>query len=228
MARLTKTQMAMYAAAAGLPNPMLWGAIGMAESSGRTDVVNSIGCVGLWQINQPVHVRNHPKWTVAWLKNPLNNARAAKVIYESSGYGAWEAYTSGAYKQYYNKNAVLPAGWMDDFKDGFKDGWDFGPGLEDLWDGDGLSDDWDLNPPDTGLGEVAGGLSDIAGFMAKAGNWISNAQNWVRIGYVVGGGLLVLVGVQMVIRGQAVSTASKALGGTAGRAVKRAKKGGTA
>src|ERR1044071_8543890 len=102
MATLTTAQMETYAALAGLPNPPLWAAIGRAESGGRTDVVNSIGCVGWLQINQPVHVKSHPTWTQAWLKDPANNARAAQEIYDAQGLGAWETYPNGAYKAYYN------------------------------------------------------------------------------------------------------------------------------
>lgn len=70
-----------------------WLAIARAESSLRTDVVNnSTGAVGLFQINQPVHVRAHPTWTTSWLKDPGNNVAAARVV--SSGWtntGPWVA-----------------------------------------------------------------------------------------------------------------------------------------
>ena len=92
MPTLSQTQIAMYARAAGLPgDPDVWAAVAMAESSGRTDIVNSIGCVGLWQINQPVHVKRHPTWTVRWLSDPMNNAKAAKAIYASHAPQPWEA-----------------------------------------------------------------------------------------------------------------------------------------
>ena len=52
MATLTYDQLVQVARAGGLPGDAdMWAAVAMAESSGRTDVVNSIGCVGLWQIN---------------------------------------------------------------------------------------------------------------------------------------------------------------------------------
>ena len=91
---LSYDQIVQVARAGGLPGDKdMWAAVAMAESSGRTDVVNSIGCVGLWQINQPVHIKTHPTWTVAWLQNPVNNAKAAAVIYRAQGMKAWEAYT---------------------------------------------------------------------------------------------------------------------------------------
>lgn len=74
-------------------------AVALAESSGRVEVVNSIGCVGLWQINQPVHVVAHPLWTRAWLQHAKNNARAAHVLSNDGvTWHPWAAYTSGAYR----------------------------------------------------------------------------------------------------------------------------------
>ncbi len=74
-------------------------AVALAESSGRTDVVNSIGATGLWQILQPVHVKANPTWSKEWLKNPQNNARAAyKISSSGTNWKPWEAYTNGAYR----------------------------------------------------------------------------------------------------------------------------------
>lgn len=205
MATLSQGQIAMIARAAGLPgDPNVWAAVAMAESSGRTDVVNSIGCVGLWQINQRAHVKAHPTWTVAWLKNPLNNAKAAKVIYADQGWGAWEAYTGpdgrgsdGPWKDYQGKGGAVPAGWWDDFKDGFGDGFDLGPGPEDLFDGGTGNDGIDSLGA---LGDVATGVGTIAEAVQKAAVWMGEAKNWVRIGYVVGGGLLVAMGLAIVAK----------------------------
>lgn len=103
MTTLTLRSIARVAYQAGFKGDALVTAtaIAFAESSGRVEVVNSIGCVGLWQINQPVHVAAHPKWTRAWLQNAANNAAAA---YELSNGGTrwspWSVYTSGAYKKH--------------------------------------------------------------------------------------------------------------------------------
>lgn len=185
---LTLEQMAMYAKAAGLPNPAKWAAIGMAESSGRAGTVNEIGCVGIWQINQPVWVKDQPSWTVSWLKDPANNARAAKVVYGKQGFGAWQAYTDGSWRQYYKPSMVQQAGWLDDFWDGMKDGWDFGPGPEDLNDDDGFSDD--------NLEGNYGAISDLGDFY----DLVTNPHNWVRLAYIVGGAVLVGIGLNVVIR----------------------------
>lgn len=201
---LTQPQIAQVARAGGLPgDPDVWSAIAMAESSGRTDVVNSIGAVGLWQINQPVHVRAHPTWTVRWLQNPVNNAKAAAVIYRGQGFQAWEAYTGpdgagsdGPWRNYYKKGSggTVPVSWWDDFWDGFGEGFDVGPGPEDLWDG-GMSND-----PGASIGDVATGVGAIAEAVQKTAAWLGNSRNWVRVGYVVGGGLLVAMGLSIIAR----------------------------
>lgn len=213
MATLSQSQIYTIAVITGMPNPKVMAAIAMAESSGRTDVVNSIGCVGLWQINQPVHVKANPKWTRQWLQNPFNNALAAKKILASQGLRAWEVYTNGMYAKYLNKtvavdqtaiqtgsslgiqpgSTVTQAGLWDDFWDGLKKGWDFGPGPEDLGDGGTGNDPGIDDVPVVGEAKAtAEALLGIAETLQKAGAWMSKAENWVRVGYVAGGSLLVI------------------------------------
>lgn len=180
MATLTQGQIQAVAVAAGLPNAALMAAIAMAESSGRTDIVNSIGCVGLWQINQPVHISSHRTWTVAWLKNPLNNATAAKSLLNVQGLSAWQAYTNGAYLKYYK--GTVPAT----------------PNAPQ-----GASDiimapiNIVTSAADSALG-AATGINRVAQVLSSAGNWISQASNWVRIGYVIGGIVLAVVGLATI------------------------------
>jgi peptidoglycan hydrolase-like protein with peptidoglycan-binding domain len=75
-------------------------AIAMAESSNNPSIVNEIGCVGLFQINEPVHGELLSRLGITDLTDPLQNARAAKAIYDEQGLGAWEVYTKGSYSQY--------------------------------------------------------------------------------------------------------------------------------
>lgn len=244
MPTLTYQQIVQVARAGGLPgDPEVWAAIAMGESSGRTDIINSIGCVGLWQINQPVWVKDHPSWTVAYLQNPINNARAAHVVYNAQGFSAWQAYTGpsgsgsdGPWRQYYqtmSSNSVQPASWWNDFWHGFKKGWNTGPGPK-LGDPNGAD-----APPDItgGLGDVATGVGTIAEGVTKTATWLGNAKNWERIAYVVGGGVLVLLGLTIVARplitgtpvGRAANVAKAAVTTTKARgreriAAKKAKK----
>lgn len=194
MATISQSQVYTIALLAGLPQPKVMAAVAMAESSGRTDVVNSIGCVGLWQINQPVWVKQYPKWTVKWLQNPLNNASAAKVIYAAQGFKAWEAYTNGAYSQYLNKAVTEDTNLKNEAKTAGWDWYDFGDPLGVLPDPNTKTEGW------SDVGGVTQGIGDIAGFLAKAGNWISNGENWLRILYVMGGAALFIGGATVIAR----------------------------
>lgn len=237
---LSQSQIAQVARAGGLPgDPGVWAAIAMAESSGRTDVVNSIGCVGLWQINQPVHVKSHPTWTVKWLQNPVNNAKAAAVIYRGQGFSAWEAYTGpdgtgsdGPWRQYYKGSGgtgATAADWSwddiigdgDDFKRGYENPFGLGDWLEE-W---GMRPDYEedfQSDPLGGIGDLAKGVGTIAEAVAKTAVWLGNAQNWVRIGYVVGGGLLVAMGLSIVAKPLLSATPAGQVAKKAGGAAKKA------
>jgi hypothetical protein len=194
MATLTQPQIEMVARAAGLPgDPKVWAAVAMAESSGVTTAKNpASGTYGLWQIH-PVHRKEHPTWTEKWLADPVNNARAAAVVYAQQGWGAWEAYTSGAY-QHYLKQPVTSGGTVSqaDWQDWLKGLIPLGPGgliLPEELGGTGAID---------GALDVAEGVGSIAEAVQKAGTWMSQPKNWVRIAYVWGGGFFVLVGVYVI------------------------------
>lgn len=240
MATLTQDQIVQVARAGGLPgDPQIWAAVAMAESSGRTDVINSIGCVGLWQINQPVHIRTHPTWTVKWLQNPVNNAKAAAVIYRQQGWSGWEAYTGpdgkgsdGPWRQYYKGSTSSGGGStvtpVFDFNDPFglwPDDWGDAP---DSIGGDTLNDWFDTEDGSTdrsiapGIGDVATGIGTIAEAVTKSAVWLGNPRNWVRVGYVAGGALLVGMGLSIVAKplmaGTPAGRIAKAAGGMAKKA----------
>lgn len=94
MSAIEIAQVAVNAGFKGKNTVQLATAIALAESSGNATVINSIGATGLWQINQPVHVKAHPTWTKQWLQNPNNNAKAAYVLSNGGkNWTPWEAYT---------------------------------------------------------------------------------------------------------------------------------------
>lgn len=213
MPTLTQQQIVQVARAGGLPgDPQIWAAVAMAESSGRTDVVNGIGAVGLWQINQPVHVKEHPTWTVAYLQNPVNNARAAATVYRKEGWNAWEAYTGpdgkgsdGPWRQFYKPSSSSTVTPVFDWNDPFNlwpDAWGDAPGS---LGGDTLND-WGNTDGSTsksiapGISDVATGIGTIAEAVQKTAAWLGNSKNWVRIGYIAGGGVLVLLGLSIVAK----------------------------
>lgn len=202
MATLTQSQVYTIALLAGLPDAKKMAAIAMAESSGRTDVVNSIGCVGLWQINQPVHVKANPQWTQEWLKNPVNNAMAAKKILASQGLKAWEVYTNGMYLKYMGKPVQKEAGSLEEVQQAsWWDPLNLLPG-----GGDGSV----LTPGLEGVGDIADSVWGIAESMQKAAVWMAQPKNWLRIAYINIGGFIAIAAV--------ISIASKT---KAGAAVKR-------
>lgn len=213
----TQAEMQLYAAAAGLPDPALMAAIGMAESGGRATVVNSIGCVGLWQINQPVWMKQHPSWTVAWLKVPLNNARAAKVVYDAQGLTAWEAYTNGSYQKFYHGSSTAsaepttqlasytaPDGTQIDLTQpppgytqaGWKDLLRVLPPYElyKLYKGDPVPD-----LPNSIGGVDLSGLNAVGAGVEASANWLANPRNWIRVAYVVVGAAVAIVGLSHII-----------------------------
>lgn len=104
--RLTASEIAQYAAAAGFEGDDLPVAvsIALAESSGKTDAYNpetaantpeGLGSVGLWQI----YLKVHPEYTREQLLDPRSNAFAAYSVYRQAGnsFRPWSTYKSGAY-----------------------------------------------------------------------------------------------------------------------------------
>lgn len=89
---------------------ILMAAVGMAESTGRTDVVNNNPATGdnsfgLWQINMigslgPSRMAKYGLRSFDDLKDPETNARVMSDILGSSGINAWGAYKDKRYLQY--------------------------------------------------------------------------------------------------------------------------------
>ena len=109
---LNQEQIARAARAAGFPEDKVatMTAIAMAESSGRSGVINDTPSTGdlsygLWQINMigdmgPERRKLFGIKSNEELLDPITNARAAYKIYELQGYGAWSVYKSGKYRDY--------------------------------------------------------------------------------------------------------------------------------
>lgn len=88
----SQAEMAQLWIAAGGPasQAQIAGAVGMAESRGDSQIVNSIGATGLMQI--------HPAEPGSL--DPLTNMRQAVRKWNERGWLPWEAYTNGNYKQF--------------------------------------------------------------------------------------------------------------------------------
>lgn len=101
--RLPPEAVLMIAQMVGFPDPKLAAAIAMAESNGRTAIVNSTTreqSVGLWQIN----MKAHRSYTLEQLIDPMQNAQAAfKISKGGTNWKPWGAYTDGRYMQWFGK-----------------------------------------------------------------------------------------------------------------------------
>lgn len=214
MTKWTRSQVRVMALGAG------WGArsedvswVVMAESGGDDKIVNSIGCVGLLQVNQPVHVTAHPKWTRTWLQDPLNNLTAGKILFDAAGKSFSQPWADSKHK------GGIPEGWgphvsaaaggtggatqaADDPCADLK-----GTPAYDYCKKNGAEDQVvPLDPDDPGAGaggsilDLANQIGRIAQSVAKAGNWLANPENWVRIAYVGGGAVLALVAVNVIVQ----------------------------
>ena len=103
MARLSYVQIAQVARKAGFTGNSLIiaTAVGMAESSGSATVINRLGCVGIWQIYRKMHQPTYRHWTVQWLQNPYNNAKAAWILSkQGKNWRPWVVYTKGTYRKH--------------------------------------------------------------------------------------------------------------------------------
>lgn len=194
--------MTVYAATVGFPYPKLMAEVGNAESGGDPNIVNGIGAVGVLQILQPVHVKDHPSWTVSYLKNPLNNFKAGKVLWDA-------AYKTGG-------SGLEP--WADSKDKGNGGGWGKTQAYKDyqasVTESGGTHGNGGSLGGIDGLGNGLGGtdlmggldgLGSIASGLGKAGGWMGNPRNWLRVFYVLAGGAVVTVVIATAAGGQKVT-----------------------
>lgn len=205
--------MQFYALNAGFPYPAIIAQVGANESNGDTNIVNSIGATGWLQILQPTHVKSHPSWTSSWLKKPLNNAVAAKVLWDADikaggdGLGPWEASRNKgahggwgktqAYTDFKNKTVSHSAGPIGQAVDGISGA------ANSVADAASAAADAVTAPVD--------GLKTIAQAITNGAKWGSNPSNWVRIAYVLGGvGIVGFIAVNMAKGSPTVQAATAA------------------
>jgi hypothetical protein len=101
--KLSPTQIYQLAVQAGfsITDAVTATAIAMAESGGQTNVINSIGATGLWQIYDGQQVADPSSARARALSDPLTNAREAYAKYVASqktscgGWWPWASYDEG-------------------------------------------------------------------------------------------------------------------------------------
>lgn len=203
-------------------------AVALAESSGRYWVVNSIGCVGLWQINVPVH----KQWNTGDMKDPAKNAAAAMTQYKRAGnkWTPWEAYTGpdgrgsdGPYTAQMGRARIAAAqikggGAVDVDQDVTGGGGINSASFETISGGavpaNALEDflrglmgglvDNSLGALE-GTAAIGGGIVSIAKAalavsvaVTRGAAWVAEPRNWLRVVEVLGGGAALFIGLKML------------------------------
>jgi len=174
VATLSDSQIAGAAKAAGFSGSNLAKAvaIALAESSGNPNAHNAVppdNSYGLWQINMlgsmgPARRKQFGLSSNEQLFDPVTNAKAAYAIASGGkNFRLWSSYTSGAYLRYMSR-ANKAAG-----------------------------------NPDTSVSQAGfeqTGLGDVLSFPGKIVDFfefLTDPNTWLRLGLIVGGGVLVAV-----------------------------------
>jgi hypothetical protein len=217
----TQTEMYSLAIAQGLTpaRARIAAAVGMAESSGNpkahnTNAGTGDNSYGLWQINMLGKLA--PERLVLFgiksndeLFDPQTNARAMRILSANGAdFSPWSAFKSGAYKEHLN---VPVTDQTDDplWKDILK----------------AISPAYAIGSSAGGtVSDVGQGLGSIVETVNKSARWISNSENWIRVGYVVGGSVMIIVGLVTMVSSTSVGKAAMNLV-PAGRVANLAKKG---
>jgi len=170
-------------------------AVALAESSGRTKVVNSIGCcVGLWQINYKVH-----GLTKTAMQDPAQNAAAAfKISGSGTNWNPWTVYKTGAYKIY--MPTATAAAKAIRANSGSSGGQSLADDIVDFGDPFGISD------------PVTEAAVSFFQPIAAVKDWISDRNNIFRIVKVMSGVGLIAIGAVVVAKPIVGSVASGAVG----------------
>lgn len=109
MTQLSDRQMAGYLKAAGFPASALATgvAVGLAESGGRTDALNTANRNGSWDAGF-MQINSIHGYSQAALFNPVTNAAAAFKIWTAAGgrWTPWSTYNSGSFRVYLARGSV--------------------------------------------------------------------------------------------------------------------------
>lgn len=200
MANYNRAQLEEIAKQGGFKDyaAFVWSFIALAESEGDPTSVNKnkdgTTDVGLWQINS-IHWKSHG-WTEAWLKDPINNARAAYALAKDAAGGKKgdDAIEAGSTPWNASKESHGDyKGWQERMRD-----WSSG-NLKGGIFGEGNTGEQEVRIPIVSdIADAAQTTTDAAvgaiKFAGKTAVWVGNPRNWLRVGYVVGGLALVIAG----------------------------------
>jgi hypothetical protein len=150
-------------------------AVALAENTSKDPTLthhNVDGSIdyGLWQVNS-VHGFD-PKLLI----DPIQNAILAHQVWSKEGWDAWSTFKSGAYLLFMPRaKALTPS----------KDAKPLPPGIP-------IGGNFDFG--DNPLTAIASDVKFIGALLAAGTEWLSHAHNWARIGFVVLGGGMLLIG----------------------------------
>jgi hypothetical protein len=217
----TQTELYSLAIAQGLTpaRARIAAAVGMAESGGNprahnTNASTGDNSYGAWQINMLGDLA--PERLVLFgiksndeLFDLQTNARAMRILSANGAdFSPWSAYKSGAYKEFLNvpvDDKTKDPLWQDILK--------------------ALSPAYAIGSSAGGtVSDVGQGIGSIVETVNKSARWLSNSENWVRVGYVVGGSVMIIVGLVTMVSSSSVGKAAMNLV-PAGRVANLAKKG---
>ena len=178
-------------------------AIALAESNGHPFIYNTYkqGHFGLFQISRSAHSSFFAGGSEAWA-DPVQNARKAREIKKSQGWGAWEAYTNKRWHKF--RNDVAEA-MNDEYQGGL---------LEDLIKDPGAV----LDGASDAVGEAVDGVIDSTGIGLAKDVWkaVTTPAFWMRIAYGTTGVVLIVGGLLLITKN---TSAGKAVTATANKAV---------
>lgn len=189
----TETDLVILAKSQGLTpeQARMAGAIGWLESHGdpnahNTNASTGDNSYGYWQINM-LGAMGPERRVLFGISNneqlfdPQTNARAMKILSANGqDFSPWSTYPEA--KEWVKTHLIQTEG----------------------------------KGPDEGqstVGKIADALNPVDELKAfvdignKTARWVSNADNWVRVGYVVGGGALIIVGLVMMVQSTTLGSA---------------------
>lgn len=166
-------------------------AVALAESAGSPYIYNTYkkGHFGLFQISRSAWPDLFALGSDRWA-DPVTNAKYAYKVYQQQGWGAWEGYTSGRYKQF-EKQA--------------------GGGVLEGGDTGGTGPD--------GLLEPVLDAVDVGAVLGDAWTAITTPAFWMRVAYGAMGVVLVAGGLFLIVKSSPAAKSAASAAGTVAKAV---------
>jgi Lysozyme like domain len=158
-------------------------AVALAESGGDNDASNYC-CHCLWQVN----VLAHKQYNAATLiSNPIICVTAACAIQKTSGWGAWQTYSEGTYKQFLPRAEKAVKEWS---------GSSPGQGAEEA----GIFPENVVKHVESGVSSVTKSLTAPFALEGKLLSFLTSKGGILRAVKVVGGGVLLIIAANELVK----------------------------